>query len=193
LGGGKGCNTHFNKNTNALVLPLPLCKSQDCISSSESGPSAKLEVFQYGLRGQVGVSSDVAPDGKAKRRAFILGTILHGNEVLVNDTYNPQWNNLQYTQELGLTIYPPYPEASGYAMSADLAAFLSNVGMGVLENLQWKAWSIEDSALGTILAGLSFDMIQMPVEVREHVRVIGKRSIFGASRDSWMSIPFSNP
>eukprot|EP00434_Breviolum_minutum_P000045 symbB.v1.2.000038.t1/scaffold12.1/size699752/18 len=142
----------------------------DCLSSSESGPSAKLEVFQYGLRGQVGVSSDVAPDGKAKRRAFILGTILHGNEVLVNDTYNPQWNNLQYTQELGLTIYPPYPEASGYAMSADLAVFLSNVGMGVLENLQWKAWSIEDSALGTILAGLSFDMIQMPVEVREHVR-----------------------
>jgi len=112
--------------------------AEDCISSSESGPSAKLEVFQYGLRGQVGVSSDVAPDGKAKRRAFILGTILHGNEVLVNDTYNPQWNNLQYTQELGLTIYPPYPEASGYAMSADLAAFLSNVGMGVLENLQWR-------------------------------------------------------
>ena len=110
-----------------------------------------------------------------KRRAFILGTILHGNKVLVNDTYNPQWNNLQYTQDLGLTVYPPYPEASGYAMSSDLAAFLANVGIGVLEDLEWKAWSIEDSALGTILAGLSFDMIQMPLEVRDHVRVIGKK------------------
>ena len=118
---------------------------------------------------------------------------LHGNEVLVNDTYNPQWNNLQYTQELGLTIYPPYPEASGYAMSADLAAFLSNVGMGVLENLQWKAWSIEDSALGTILAGLSFDMIQMPVKSVSMSESSGKKSISGASRDSWVSIPFSNP
>jgi hypothetical protein len=59
-------------------------------------------------------------------------------------------------------------------MSADIAAFLASVGMASLAQLQWKAWAIEDSALGTILAGLSFDLVQMPTEVREHVRVIGK-------------------
>ena len=51
-------------------------------------------------------------------RPFILGTILHGNKVLINDSYNPQWNNLEYSQDLGLSVYPPYPEASGYAMSS---------------------------------------------------------------------------
>ena len=37
-------------------------------------------------------------------------------------------------------VYPPYPEASGYAMSADIAAFLASVGMASLAQLQWKAW-----------------------------------------------------
>lgn len=44
-------------------------------------------------------------------------------------------------------------EASGYAMSADIAAFLAAVGTEPLERLEWNGWAIEDSALGTILAG----------------------------------------
>lgn len=126
-------------------------------------------VFNYALRS---VPGDLR---EGNGNPFILGTILHGNKVLINDTYNPQWNNLQYSQDLGLSVYPPYPEASGYAMSADIAAFLASVGEpGALAQLHWKAWAIEDTALGTVLAGLSFDMIQMPTEVREHIRVIGK-------------------
>lgn len=38
-------------------------------------------------------------------------------------------------------------------MSADIAAFLAAVGTEPLERLEWNGWAIEDSALGTILAG----------------------------------------
>lgn len=91
---------------------------------------------------------------------------------MTNDTHNPQWNNLLYRHDLGLGVYPPYPEASGYAMSSDIAAFLASVGTGALSDLSWNAWAIEDSAMGTILAGLKFDMLQLSAEIREHIRVI---------------------
>merc|ERR1711924_480168 len=100
------------------------------------------------------------------------GTILYGNRVLMDDTYNPQWNNANYRQDLGLEIYPPYPEASGYAMSAAVAAFLAGVGAGDLAALSWKAWSIEDAAMGTVLAGLNVSLVQWPAELRDHMRVI---------------------
>ena len=144
----------------------------DCATFTACNPlesAGTAVVFHYALRSEfqeVGDRTDSHP--------FILGTILHGNKVLINDTYNPQWNNLQYSHDLGLSIYPPYPEASGYAMSADIASFLASVGTAALSNLQWNAWAIEDSALGTVLAGLRYELIQMPTEVREHVRVIGK-------------------
>ncbi|CAE7268186.1 POGLUT1 [Symbiodinium natans] len=93
-------------------------------------------------------------------------------KVLTNDTHNPQWNNLHYSHDLGLGVYPPYPEASGYAISSDIAAFLASVGSGALSELHWNAWAIEDSAMGTILAGLKFDMLQLPTEIREHIRDI---------------------
>ena len=143
----------------------------DCTTFTTCTPmkSRSAAVFKYALRASGDLELTENHD-----RPFILGTILHGNKVLINDSYNPQWNNLEYSQDLGLSVYPPYPEASGYAMSADIAAFLASVGMASLAQLQWKAWAIEDSALGTILAGLSFDLVQMPTEVREHVRVIGK-------------------
>ena len=143
----------------------------DCTTFTTCTPmkSRSAAVFKYALRASGDLELTENHD-----RPFILGTILHGNKVLINDSYNPQWNNLEYSQDLGLSVYPPYPEASGYAMSADIAAFLASVGMASLAQLQWKAWAIEDTALGTILAGLSFDLLQMPTEVREHVRVIGK-------------------
>ena len=146
----------------------------DCATFNTCTPMKSLgsaAVFKYALR----TSGDLEELTESHDHPFILGTILHGNKVLINDSYNPQWNNLEYSQDLGLSVYPPYPEASGYAMSADIAAFLASVGQASLAQLQWKAWAIEDSALGTILAGLSLDLLQMPTEVREHVRVIGKK------------------
>lgn len=65
----------------------------------------------------------------------------------------------------------------GFSISPSVAPPASpvrpaGVGVGELSTLSWKAWAIEDSALGTILAGLRFDLLQMPTEVRERVRVI---------------------
>eukprot|EP00913_Durusdinium_trenchii_P000149 g134.t1 len=151
-------------------------ESGDCATFSHCDPLPSPivtggEVYHYRLRTLVGAEA-LDEANTRQRHPFILGTILRGNEVLVNDSYNPQWNNIRYSHDLGLSVYPPYPEASGYAMSADLAAFLAGVGVGELSTLSWKAWAIEDSALGTILAGLRFDLLQMPTEVRERVRVI---------------------
>ncbi|CAE8612973.1 unnamed protein product [Polarella glacialis] len=151
--------------------------SGDCATFTTCpGPSGaqQHEVFEYRLRAAV-KQPDLA---KALRtspqtvRPFLLGTILHGNKVLVNDTFNPQWNNRRYSQDLGINVYPPYPEASGYAMSAGVAAFLAGVGEGALSTLAWKAWAIEDAVLGTVLAGLDLDLLQLPVEIRERIRVI---------------------
>merc|ERR1712083_723224 len=91
------------------------------------------QVFEYRLRSALSETQQDVATYKEKtkdrpRTSFVLGTILHGNKVLVNDTYNPQWNNRQYYEELGIDVYPPYPEASGYAMSAAVAAFLAKVG-----------------------------------------------------------------
>ena len=160
----------------------------DCTTFTTCTPIESLgsaAVFKYALRGSGDLELAENHD-----HPFILGTILHGNKVLINDSYNPQWNNLEYSQDLGLSVYPPYPEASGYAMSADIAAFLASLGIPPLAQLQWKAWAIEDSALGTILAGLSFELLQMPTEVRQHVRVIGKNvtevtDVTGGVSDSW--------
>eukprot|EP00435_Cladocopium_sp_Y103_P018064 s1799_g4.t1 len=141
----------------------------DCTTFTTCTPMKSVgsaAVFKYALR-EMG---DLEQLTENQNHPFILGTILHGNKVLINDSYNPQWNNLEYSHDLGLSVYPPYPEASGYAMSADIAAFLASVGVASLAQLQWNAWAIEDSALGTILAGLRFDLVQMPTEVREHVR-----------------------
>ncbi|CAE7354610.1 POGLUT1 [Symbiodinium sp. KB8] len=136
-----------------------------CVLEMASG-----KVFQYRMRGLLGEHAQRPLE--SPRRPFVLGTILHGNKVLTNDTHNPQWNNLLYRHDLGLGVYPPYPEASGYAMSSDIAAFLASVGTGALSDLSWNAWAIEDSAMGTILAGLKFDMLQLPAEIREHIRDI---------------------
>eukprot|EP00439_Symbiodinium_sp_Y106_P040409 s4733_g4.t4 len=143
----------------------------DCATFSQCAlEMASGKVFQYRMRSLLG--DLVQRPLESPRRPFVLGTILHGNKVLINDTHNPQWNNLLYSHDLGLGVYPPYPEASGYAMSSDIAAFLASVGSGALSHLSWNAWAIEDSAMGTILAGLKFDMLQLPAEIREHIRVI---------------------
>ena len=134
----------------------------------EAGGGADL--YEYRLRKELSVEGAAAtPRGQ---HAFLLGTILHGYRVLVNDTFNPQWNNPRYVEDLGIGAYPPYAEASGYAMSASVAAFLAGVGAGELKALSWKSWGIEDAALGTLLAGLNVSFLQLPHEVRNQMRVI---------------------
>lgn len=137
-------------------------------------------VYHYRLRshlaetfGMGGVESQPFLGMPGETGAFILGTVLYGNDVLLNDTYNPQWNNPDYCLDLGIKVYPPYPEASGYAISAPVAAFLAGVGSpGPLAALGWKPWAIEDAALGTALAGLNLTWLQLPVEVRQRMRVV---------------------
>mmetsp|Transcript_39648 Transcript_39648/g.91523 ORF Transcript_39648/g.91523 Transcript_39648/m.91523 type:complete len:710 (+) Transcript_39648:72-2201(+) len=136
------------------------------------------ELYQYSLRDVVqgmGARRGACSAPKVAVAPFILGTVLYGNKVLRNDTYNPQWNNIGYTHDLGLTVYPPYPEASGYVMSADVAAFIASIGDGSLKRLAWKAWAIEDAAMGTALAGLDIAWYQLPTEIRDLMRVIQKR------------------
>lgn len=134
----------------------------------------RYDVYEYRLRSSSVQQASSSLDYGAAVRPFVLGTILCENKVLYNDTHNPQWNNRRYREDLGLRTYPPYPEASGYAMSASLAAFLAGVGQSnsALAPLAWKAWAIEDTAVGTALAGLDVDLLQLPVEVRERMRVI---------------------
>ncbi|CAK0790013.1 unnamed protein product [Prorocentrum cordatum] len=134
-------------------------------------------VYEYGLRALLRDPLSGHCDAPVRPgRPFILGTVLHGNKVLVNDTHNPQWNNPRYTEDLGLSVYPPYPEASGYFMSAAVAAFIAGIGDGILASLSWKAWAIEDAALGTALAGLDVPLLQLPAEARDHIRVIKVRA-----------------
>eukprot|EP00927_Polykrikos_kofoidii_P039036 TRINITY_DN33477_c0_g1_i1.p1 TRINITY_DN33477_c0_g1~~TRINITY_DN33477_c0_g1_i1.p1 ORF type:complete len:338 (-),score=47.70 TRINITY_DN33477_c0_g1_i1:185-1165(-) len=139
----------------------------------------KARVYEYRLRAALRSSSfgtSVPRDQKSIRESapFMLGTILYMNDVLQNDTFNPQWNNPGYGEDLGLSVYPPYPEASGYALSASVAAFLAGVGQpgSALMALNWKGWAIEDAALGTALAGLDVRLLQLPVEVRNQMRVV---------------------
>eukprot|EP00933_Yihiella_yeosuensis_P004740 TRINITY_DN109147_c0_g1_i1.p1 TRINITY_DN109147_c0_g1~~TRINITY_DN109147_c0_g1_i1.p1 ORF type:complete len:195 (-),score=24.37 TRINITY_DN109147_c0_g1_i1:124-624(-) len=146
----------------------------DCATFSSCSGDAdpqQVQVFEYRLRTALLPSNNPIPES-SDGRPFILGTILHGNKVLINDTHNPQWNNRQYSQDLGVGVYPPYPEASGYAISAGIAAFLAGVGEGALSSLAWKAWAIEDAAMGTLLAGLDLDFLLLPLEVRNRIRVI---------------------
>eukprot|EP00931_Biecheleriopsis_adriatica_P008550 TRINITY_DN109707_c0_g1_i1.p1 TRINITY_DN109707_c0_g1~~TRINITY_DN109707_c0_g1_i1.p1 ORF type:complete len:720 (-),score=124.06 TRINITY_DN109707_c0_g1_i1:100-1935(-) len=163
------CATDRGCNFYSLTLQGDCMTFAECSMPSSQGQG---EVFEYRLRTALrqSHSREIATD--SQDRPFILGTILHGNKVFINDTHNPQWNNPKYSHDLGISVYPPYPEASGYAMSASVAAFLAGVGQDALSSLSWKAWAIEDAALGTILAGLDVDMLQLPREVREHIRVI---------------------
>lgn len=139
--------------------------------------SAVYDTYEYRLRAVSRGTPVEQPLHDGPVPAFILGTILYGNLVLRNDTFNPQWNNPRYREDLGLDVYPPYPEASGYAMTAAVAAFLAAAGSpgSGLQPLAWKAWAIEDAAFGTILAGLNVAMLQMPSEIRDHFRVIEVR------------------
>jgi len=158
-----------------------------CETFSECGVAARgnsgdihTYVYEYRLRAALRerpLSSSEEPlRGSARGGdiAFVLGTILYGNRVLTGDVHNPQWNNAAYLQDLGVDAYPPYPEASGYAMSAAVAAFLAGVGEegGALAPLAWKSWAIEDAAMGTALAGLNVSLLQLPVEVRDRMRVV---------------------
>lgn len=140
-------------------------------------------VYEYRLRTLLnGITTPTITDQQSQNHSysdntvpFVLGTILYGNRVFSHDTHNPQWNNHGYRQDLGLDVYPPYPEASGYAMSASVAAFLAAIGdpaMFSLARLRWRSWAIEDSSLGTILAGLDVSFLQLPSEVRYRQRVI---------------------
>ena len=71
------------------------------------------------------------------------------------DTISIAHTSKKSIKRVSTGLFRPVYKASGYAMSADIAAFLANVGTGPLERLEWNAWAIEDSALGTILAGES--------------------------------------
>lgn len=108
-------------------------------------------------------------------RPFVLGTVLYGNRVQLGDTLNPQWNDPELRDELGIQTYPPYAEASGYAMSAVLAAYLARAPAAAATSgvLRWRTWAVEDSGMGVLLAGLDFRWVQLPIEVRRHIRVVG--------------------
>merc|ERR1711904_109129 len=95
-------------------------------------------------------STHAGPPKDAK--PFVFGNILFANKVLTDDTFNPQWNNPRFLNDLGLTQYPPYAEASGYALSASLAHFLAHAARS--SGLSWKSgWAVEDTTFGVVLAG----------------------------------------
>jgi hypothetical protein len=107
-------------------------------------------------------------------RPFIFGNILFANRVQSGDTVNPQWNDPNFIDDVGLSVYPPYAEASGYALSASLAKFLATAASS--NSLSWKVgWAVEDSTFGMVLAGLSLSWVQMPWEIRSRVRVVKTR------------------
>lgn len=170
------CQTECAMDSGCLHFTLDEFGNCATFRECHEGGQPGFEVYAYQLRSSLRNASAFNGLSSSEKmrtgRSFILGTILHGNKVLTNDTYNPQWNNLRYTQDLGIHVYPPYPEASGYAMSASVAAYIAGVGEGTLATLAWNAWAIEDAAMGTILAGLRLDMLLLPKEVRDRIRVI---------------------
>eukprot|EP00397_Hematodinium_sp_SG-2012_P031611 GEMP01033585.1.p2 GENE.GEMP01033585.1~~GEMP01033585.1.p2 ORF type:complete len:293 (+),score=46.60 GEMP01033585.1:886-1764(+) len=100
------------------------------------------------------------------KKPFIFGTIMYNNTVQIGESTNQHWNDPHFVADLGLHVYPTYPEASGYLFSAIIAKILVSLGPHV------KQWAVEDASMGAILAGLDIDFYQMPIEVIRHTRVL---------------------
>ena len=83
----RGCH-FYQVNSDGDCATFADCKPQEA-------ENMEADVYHYRLRELLTSEVEVG-EGKYP---FILGTILLKNQVLVNDTYNPQWNNLRYSQE----------------------------------------------------------------------------------------------
>eukprot|EP00451_Oxyrrhis_marina_P050952 CAMPEP_0204486758 /NCGR_PEP_ID=MMETSP0471-20130131/65021_1 /ASSEMBLY_ACC=CAM_ASM_000602 /TAXON_ID=2969 /ORGANISM="Oxyrrhis marina" /LENGTH=110 /DNA_ID=CAMNT_0051490387 /DNA_START=47 /DNA_END=375 /DNA_ORIENTATION=- len=104
--------------------------------------------FEYSVRRALNARPAPGKAAQDDGNVFVLGTILERNEVLLDDHHNPQWNSGAVASELGLTHYPPYPEATGYAFPALLARFLT----GLPDGLFWRTGTVEDALMGILLA-----------------------------------------
>ncbi len=145
---------------------LPRFLSQRLIEIADlESQTWQLEVNN--LLASIGLTWPIDKSVKKSSKPFWYGIILYGNDVQLNDyEHKPHWNDPRFVDDLALNKYPPYAEASVYAISGVLGRYFSNLP----DDLNWKQWAVEDTSMGVVFAGLDIRYVQIPYEIFVRLR-----------------------